>query len=347
MDNKSLTEQVHRYLRLALPLMSRQHIPITPKNYWVWYTYVAGADGELSRTIDAMLKKGEEFSEEKNEALYRQFCEEKHGGELRQIREALQEALRTILEEVQVLTGQTEEYESFVSRSVDTLSEDASAEEIKSLLGKIVDKAKTLESFGRTVRHKLKETTEALEELKKDFEQVKTEAYEDFLTRTPNRKAFNDKLALCIDEASSGNQDLSLLLIDIDDFKRFNDKFGHLIGDEVLKFTARQIREIVKGRDFLARFGGEEFAVILPQTPLAGAAAVGENIRSFFAAAPLKVATTAKDLGTMTVSVGAAHYRQGESSEELLQRSDRALYAAKNGGKNSVVILSDANDRCG
>ncbi len=341
MNNSNLIEEVHGYIRLALPIMSKQNIPITPRNYSVWYKHVSGADGELSRTIDTMLQKGEEFSEERNEALYQRFCAEEDESELRKVRADLQQVLRTILKEVTELTGQTQEYESFVSHSVNTLSEDASIYEIKKVIGEIIDKTKTLGRFGKTIQHKLKETTEALEELKKDFEQVKTEVFVDFLTGIANRKAFDNTLAMNMNEAASGNKDLSLLLIDIDDFKRFNDEFGHLVGDEVLKFVARRIKEIVKGRDFLSRFGGEEFAVILPQTPLAGAAAVAESIRSFFAATPLKVITTAKDLGIVAVSIGVASHRPGESSEELIQRSDQALYTAKKAGKNRVVTVSD------
>jgi diguanylate cyclase len=341
MDNRSLVEEAHGYIRLALPLMSGQNIPITPRNYAVWYRYVSGADGELSKTIDAMLKKGEEFSEERNETLYQRFCAEKDENELGKIREDLQQVLRTILKEVTDLTDQTQEYESFVSHSVNMLSEDTSIQEIKNVVGEIIDRTKSLGRFGKTVQHKLKETTEALEELKKDFEQVKAEVLVDFLTGIPNRKAFDDGLAICIDEAASWDKGLSLLLIDIDNFKRFNDEFGHLIGDEVLKFVAKKIKEIVKGRDFLARFGGEEFAVILPQTPLAGAAAVAENIRSFFAETSLRAVEAAKNLGVITVSIGVAHYRPGESSKEFIHRSDRALYSAKNAGKNRVVTVSD------
>ena len=341
MDNKSLIEEVHGYIRLAVPLMSKQNIPITPRNYAVWYRYVSGADGELSRTIDAILQKGEEFSEEKNEALYQRFCAERDENELRKVREDLQQVLRTILKEVTELTGQTQEYESFVSHSVNTLSEDASIEEIKNVVSEIIDKTKALGRFGKTIQHKLKETTEALVELKKDFEQVKAEVFIDFLTGVPNRKAFDDALTIRIGEAASGDKDLSLLLIDIDNFKRFNDEFGHLVGDEALKFVAKKIKEIVKGRDFLARFGGEEFAVILPHTSLAGAAAVAENIRSFFAATPLKAVETARNLGVITVSVGVACYCPGELSKEFIHRSDQALYSAKNAGRNRVAIESE------
>jgi diguanylate cyclase len=345
MDDKETIADTHRYIRLALPLMSKYNIPVTPRNYAVWYKYVSCSNDELNRTIDAMLERKEEFSEEKKETLYRQFCVEKGENELGKLREDLRQILLTILSEVAEITGQSEEYESFVSNSVNMLSEDASVQEIKNVISEIIDKTKTFGGFGKIIRNKLKETTDALEALKKDFEQVKTEALVDFLTGVPNRRAFDDSLMSLTSEATSDNTDLSLLLIDIDHFKRFNDDHGHLLGDKVLKFVAKKIREIIRGRDFLARFGGEEFAVILPQTTVIGAHAVGENIRSFFAQTPLKAVTTSRNLGTITVSIGVACYRKGELPEKFIKRSDQALYLAKNTGRNCVVAEPELVNR--
>jgi diguanylate cyclase len=190
----------------------------------------------------------------------------------------------------------------------------------------------------------LKETTEELETLQKEFEQAKTASLVDFLTGVANRKAFDDTLAKCASEASTDKSDLCLLLIDIDHFKKFNDDYGHIVGDEVLKFVTKKTKEIVRGRDFLARFGGEEFVVILPQTPLSGAKTVAENIRSFFSEAKLTAVATSKKLGKVTVSIGAALYRPGEPVETFINRSDQALYFAKNSGRNCVATESDLAD---
>ena len=341
MDKSGTIKTAYEYFRLALPLMSEHNIPVTPKNYSVWYKYVSGIDSELRKTMDAMLDKGETFSEETNESLYGHFCAEKDVNHLKDLRDDLQQVLATILKEVTELTGQTEKYESFISGSVKILSDNPSPGEVKNIVKTIIDETKTLGSYGKTVQIKLVETTDVLETLKRDFEQVKTEALVDFLTGIPNRKAFDQALTEWIAEATSDTESLSLLLIDIDHFKRFNDEFGHLIGDYVLKFVVKKIRELVKGRDFLARFGGEEFAVILPQTPLVGAQTVAENIRSYFAQAKLKEIATLKSLGKISVSIGIAFYRVGESPETFISRSDRALYCAKNAGRNRVATESD------
>jgi diguanylate cyclase len=104
--------------------------------------------------------------------------------------------------------------------------------------------------------------------------------------------------------------------------------------------TAR-IKDIVRGRDFVARFGGEEFAVILPHTPLQGAKTVAENVRAFFEKTKLKAVGTSRKLGVITVSIGLARYRLGEPLENFINRSDKALYFAKKTGRNRVATESD------
>jgi diguanylate cyclase len=224
-----------------------------------------------------------------------------------------------------------------VSNSVDRLTKVDSIQDIREVVGEIVERTKTLGHFGKSFSNKLKEATHALETLKKDFEQVKTEATIDPLTGVANRKLFNNTLSSLTEEAVKDNFPLSLLLIDIDHFKRFNDEHGHLIGDEVLKFVAKKIRDLVKGGDLVARFGGEEFTVILPETALEGARIVGENIRKFFAKSSLKTKTTSLVLGNITVSIGISTFRPGDSPEAMIRRSDQALYAAKKAGRNRIA----------
>ena len=341
MDHNKSKEAEHGYVRLALPLMAKHNVPTTPKNYAVWYEYVSGNNNELRKTVDTMIEKEETFSEQKNEILYQRFCTEKDENELRKLREDLQLILKTIFGEVTKLSGETGKYESSVSESVGKLSEDLTVDTIRDVVNEIIAETRAVGSFGKGLQERLKETTTELDELQRKFEQVKTEAMMDFLTGVANRKAFDEALATYTVAAASGTNDLCLLLIDIDHFKRFNDTFGHIVGDEVLKFVTKKTKEIVKGRDFLARFGGEEFAVILPGTPLEGAKTVAENIRAFFAEANLKSTSTSKKLGMITVSIGVAYYRPGESLEDFINRSDQALYFAKNTGRNRVATESD------
>ncbi len=343
MKDEETKEKLYEYVRLALPLMSKHDVPITPRNYAVWYKYVSGESHELRLAIDNALSKNEEFNNEKNETLYCRFCAEKDENELRRLRDGLQQILSAIVKEVTDLTGQTEKYETIVSDSVSRLSGDGLDSNISEIINEIIEETKAIGNHGRVVQQKLNETTENLHLIQKEFEQAKNAALIDFLTGVPNRKALNDKFMDYSSEAVPGEKDLCLLLIDIDHFKLFNDKYGHVVGDEVLKYVARKVKEIVRGRDFFARYGGEEFAVLLPQTPLAGARVPAENIRKYFAETSMKTASGSEKLGTITVSIGAACYRAGESFEDLVERADKALYFAKNTGRNRVITEVDVN----
>ena len=340
-DREDPLEQTAGYVRLALPLMSQYNIPITPRNYAVWYDYVSGKSRELQEAIDAMLQKAEQFSEEINDMLYQRFCSEVDESALADLRDNLRQLLIDIFSQVAQLTEQAGEYETIVSESVDKLSEGTSIQDIRAVVDDIIVETKKIGQFGRATQHKLQEATDELESLKKAFEQAKAAALVDFLTGIANRKAFDIAIKGSLQEVASDGEPLSLLLIDIDHFKRFNDEYGHIVGDEVLRLVARKIKENVRGRDFVARYGGEEFAVILPGTPIFGAKTVAENIRQSFSEGKLKRVRTSEYLGTITISVGAAQYWQGESVDDLVDRSDRALYFAKDAGRNRVATESD------
>ena len=129
---------------------------------------------------------------------------------------------------------------------------------------------------------------------------------------------------------------MTLLMVDIDHFKRFNDTHGHLVGDHVLKLVAKVLTEGVKGRDTVARYGGEEFSVILPHTALANALKVAEQLRASVGSRQIINRTRNANYGSVTLSVGAAEYRPGEDLLALMRRADDALYTAKRGGRNRV-----------
>jgi diguanylate cyclase len=130
---------------------------------------------------------------------------------------------------------------------------------------------------------------------------------------------------------------MSLMLTDIDHFKTFNDNFGHLTGDQVLRLVAMSVKHNVKGEDTTARYGGEEFAVILPNTILRAAVTVAEHIRRAVMAKELMKRSTGEHLGRMTISIGVATLRKGDTGQSLIERADTCLYAAKRHGRNRVI----------
>ena len=140
-----------------------------------------------------------------------------------------------------------------------------------------------------------------------------------------------------IAEALETNEAMSLMLTDIDHFKTFNDNFGHLTGDQVLRLVAMSVKHNVKGEDTTARYGGEKFAVILPNTILRAAVTVAEHIRRAVMAKELMKRSTGEHLGRMTISIGVATLRKGDTGQSLIERADTCLYAAKRHGRNRVI----------
>jgi diguanylate cyclase (GGDEF)-like protein len=152
----------------------------------------------------------------------------------------------------------------------------------------------------------------------------------DGLTGLPNRRALEDHLEQAHLAARRRGEQLSVVMIDLDNFKIFNDSFGHLAGDDLLRSYAARLRSRLRSTDFVARYGGEEFLVVLPGTDADGAErAFAELHRTF---------RHADDLSGVTFSAGVAAWDGAESTDELISRADRALYAAKAGGRDRTVV---------
>ncbi len=341
MAEATVVEESAAFTRLTLPLMVQNGIPTTPMNYATWYRYVAGTDKELKGAIDRMIEQGESFSEEACEMLYRRYCAEKDETAALALRESLRNVLGGLLGTFGNFNEQSDEYETLVSASLEKLSDQSSVQDIRTIVDEIIDRTKELGESGRSMQNTMKNAAEELEELKKEFERAKTEALVDFLTGAANRKAFDERLAKAVEESSAGGNPLSLMMIDIDHFKKFNDQHGHIVGDEVLKFTAARIKEVVRETDFVARYGGEEFSVILPETSLEECQKVAESVRVVFAQGRLKKAGSSTYLGQITVSIGVGQHQKGEAPTDLVRRSDQALYFAKETGRNRVATESD------
>jgi diguanylate cyclase len=169
---------------------------------------------------------------------------------------------------------------------------------------------------------------------------VQNEALLDPLTRLSNRRGFQRRIDEMLAAGADGLAGSSLLMADIDHFKQVNDTHGHLLGDRVLQTVAEVIRGSVKGRDVAARFGGEEFAILLPDTPLRGALVLAEQIRQTVAHGRIRRIDRDETVGGVTISLGVANYRPGETLEQWLERADRALYQSKQRGRNCVTAAA-------
>jgi diguanylate cyclase (GGDEF)-like protein len=169
-------------------------------------------------------------------------------------------------------------------------------------------------------------------QLRTALQKVEIDAATDALTGHWNRRALDDVLKQQVERRAASGRPFSILMLDIDFFKNINDEFGHMVGDDVLRAFAQRLREFLRSADVCARFGGEEFVVVLPETSLATAMEVGERIRKGIAQAPL----LNKPRVQATVSIGVATMEKEQSINELFAAADAAVYLAKNEGRNQV-----------
>lgn len=174
------------------------------------------------------------------------------------------------------------------------------------------------------------------------MEKLKQLSITDGLTQLFNSRYFHSQLKIEIDRTMRYQRPLSLLLMDIDRFKLFNDTYGHLEGDKVLVRSAQVIKSCLRKMDSAYRYGGEEFTVILPETEGEEAATVAERIRAAVEKGPFPAAS-AGEFYRVTISIGATALSRGEDCSVFIQRADQAMYQSKQGGRNRVSCIFPRN----
>ncbi len=221
------------------------------------------------------------------------------------------------------------------------LSADLDKDALRRVLGELVRDAQHMRSVALDLSQKLESSTREVSLLSESLQRTQSEALLDSLTGLKNRRGLESAIEdLARDHAGLAGS--ALLLVDIDDFKQINDTFGHVLGDKVIRSVAHVLQASIKGRDVAARFGGDEFAILLPQTTLAGAATLAEQIREQVARGRIHRADGRESVGEVTLSVGVAVATQGETMEALIERADAAMYTAKRAGQNRVSLSGQA-----
>ncbi len=326
------------YGERAMAMMNSLKVLPTPQNYAVFFAVAAGQAGGLVKEIDTAVAAKAHFSEEFLERLYNTYIAEPQAMAMHETAANAKRLLNDIMQNVNTFTGETNAISKEVAQQLQSLDEEMSEEVVRMLANTLMQGAQSMQSSSESMTVRLAGAQQEIADLRENLARAMTEAERDFLTGAYNRKAFDKRLNESVHGSKLDTTELTLLMLDIDHFKHFNDSFGHLIGDEVLKIVAKTLIDTLKGMDCVARYGGEEFAVILPNTPIAGGMVVAEAIRKSIAGKELKRKTTGENFGVITVSVGVSTFRHTEdTSESLIARADEALYNSKNSGRNRVT----------
>jgi diguanylate cyclase len=322
----------------ALDAMAERHVPPTPHNFSVWFAHLSGTFPELSRAIDILISNKAEFTPERNAELYERLIgDTQTATQLREAGERISAAVGKVMALVQHAGSGTKRYGEALGGAAEAIDDSLDQEQLKAVIGTIVSETQRMIEHNDEIAGKLAESSHEMEILRRQAEDARKETLIDPLTGVGNRRLFDVRLRECMRGAMEEGGELSLLMCDIDYFKKFNDTYGHQLGDLVLRLVARTLTDGIKGRDIAARYGGEEFAILLPKTALQNAFTVADQLRAMIGSRRVRKKDEARDLGNVTLSIGVSEFRPGEPSAEFVQRADAALYFAKRHGRNRVA----------
>lgn len=339
MENSNYQDQAAEYMRLALPLMKKYDLALTPINYTVWFEYVSGSNYALSEAIDKQLnEKKEPFTDQHCRELYERFFDpQKNATTLAEMRQDIRRILTDILSQMMNGLHSSSTANDNLSKILDDLNDDMSMQQLHKVIEAVVIETRSIVATNQAMTTQLNNIVAEVKDLRQGLDDARADAKKDTLTQLANRRGFDEALLQAVhDEQATGAQ-FCLVMVDVDNFKLINDDHGHFVGDQVLRVIARSLKNLVKGHDVVARYGGEEFAVIFRNTSIQNAIKVSNKIREEIANKRIQRKDTQQSLGQITVSFGVADYVSTESVESLVQRADRALYMSKRNGRNRVT----------
>ncbi len=317
--------------------MGRYQIPVDPANYSVWYEYVSGKNEQLKLIIDDALSRSRCISLELNKSLYEKYIANDHKIIIKKIREELGKVLDTILGHVVDTGGQLTRFATMLNIYSNRLKDELDAESVRKIAEDIISETQAINTSGALLKERIVSSTREIEILRQDLKKLRQEATSDTLTGLRNRRYLISAFDKEANHALKTDTGLSLILADIDHFKRINDKYGHLVGDRVLRTSSKMLTECVKGKDIVVRYGGEEFVILLPDTALEGARILGEKLCNYFKNMNWKRKDTGELIERVHISIGVAQYRKGEDLDSLVQRADVAMYWSKHNGRCRVT----------
>jgi diguanylate cyclase len=335
-------ERTIAFAEVALGQIKSLRQNAVPRNYEIWYVYATGYNPSLNKIINETLARNGKLSEADLEQIYETYLSQikttdridKVGarviGEIDDVMTLLGDAL-----------GMSASYDDSLTGATQRLTAARSGEQVKAIVESLVKSTREMRETNKALEDRLTLSKSEISNLQHSLEAIRAESLTDPLTGLGNRKYFDRSIEMAVQSALANGDPLSLLMFDIDHFKSFNDSYGHLTGDQVLRLVGQSLRQTIKGQDITARYGGEEFAVVLPNTALRQALTVADHIRRAVMSKELKKKSTGEILGRVTISVGVSMLKSGDDTDSLIERADACLYAAKRNGRNRVICEAD------
>lgn len=324
--------------RRALEEMARRQVWPTPLNYELWINALAEPDGPLAQEIARLGALGEPVTDAVSEGLAERFLSKSRlSDEIRDAGDQLSRELESVSRAIDAAQKSSKAYGRTLAGATETLEAAPEPPVFTRMVDTLTAGTARIQRENSSLERQLSASTDEVARLRKNLEQVRRDAMTDALTNLANRKSFDESLEKVCQAADATGRPVTLAVIDVDHFKRFNDTWGHQTGDQVLRYVASVIARLGQGGRVASRYGGEEFNMLFPGEGVESVIALLEGVRREIGGCMLKRRSTGEDLGTVTVSIGVAERFRGETTSALIERADAALYASKRAGRDRVT----------
>ena len=330
--------EAYSLARRVIETMEEAGVWPTPLNFEIWVHYLGDPEGPLGREIKRILAASEPFTEATADMLAAEYLP--RGRLTEEIRDAgrvLDRELSSVSEAISTAHKSQAAYGQTLDKAATSIETAGDGAGLQAIVSGLSSATRTVQRENETLEKRLDASTREVSRLREHLEQVRRDAMTDALTNLANRKAFDEHLDAACAQAEAEGGSLTLAVLDIDHFKRFNDTWGHQTGDQVLRYVASVMARVAGAPRIAARYGGEEFAMIFPRETLSQVQNALESIRKEISSRSLRRRSTDDELGAVSLSAGFAQRRPGETASSLLDRADTALYASKHAGRNRVT----------
>jgi len=314
-----------------------------PDCYEAWFYHRSGEIAALSRKIEQLLETGAQITQERLHRLHTLYCKPLHLADiLPDLTSSFEGPANEVNNIANTLVKSSEELNSDTAEAIESLDKpDLKKIEINGIVKHLSKRAQHSIERNRSLEKDLSHAVSEIQMLKVSLAKVERDAQHDPLTQLYNRRYIDSRMKKEMNRAKKESLPLCVIVGDIDHFKRFNDTWGHKVGDQALKFVSNVLSQNTKGKDVVARYGGEEFLILLPETRIKDAAILAENIRNVLNRRKLIKKSTNEELGFVTMSFGVAQMSPVSTPKSIFEAADIALYRAKHEGRNRVITTLD------
>lgn len=335
------SDRAHRFSQQVLHSLQALGLPPSPENYAAWYLYASGANRALCDEIDTHLATRHGISNEALRALHdRHLGSASEAEGLERVSGGIDSALKSLLIHIGH-AGATAVQHGQTLGTLTSALRHADPADLTHLVHSLMGEAERMAKLNRQLEERLNQSAREIARLRSDLETVRLEANTDPLTGLSNRRAFERVVS---DRLLSHDGQLLLLMLDLDHFHRFNEQYGHTVGDQVLRLVGRTIQTHVPAGALSCRYGGEEFCIALPDCTVDQGRSIAETLCTTLSTRVLRNRRTGDMLGNLTLSIGMAAHQSGESQHSLFERTEAALLSAKAQGRNRVCTAEDDLD---